>query len=123
MLMAGTRSRMNEASPVVTGRADEESAAVVFANWRTDPKLQEQFNPFLELEEAARLRDIVLHRFVLKPGHLVGHQSDERRVDAQVALIRSLIRERRWGRKPIDAYFGFTMPDGIWAKLLAEAIS
>jgi hypothetical protein len=121
MLMA--RSRMNEASPVVTGRADDESAAVVFANWRTDPKLQERFNPFLELEEAARLRDEILHRFVLKPGHLVGHQSDERRVDAQIALIRALVQQRRWGRKSIDAYFGFTMPDGIWAKLLAEAIS
>jgi hypothetical protein len=119
MLMAGTRSRMNEASPVVTGRADDATASVVFPNWREDTKLQDRFNPFLELEEAARLRDAILHRFVLKPGHLVGDVK-ERGQTARSQLASDLYWQRRWGREQINAYLGIEMTDAEWKSLRGE---
>jgi hypothetical protein len=50
--MLFSRSRVDEANPVVTGRADEETANVVFPGWRGDEALQRRANPFVELHEA-----------------------------------------------------------------------
>ncbi|TXM69619.1 hypothetical protein [Methylobacterium sp. WL120] len=113
---------MNEAYPVVTGRSDDDTANTVFPNWRTDKALQQLINPFLELEEAAYLRDSILHRFLLRPGNIVGVQQNTLRIDAQLALIRALIAERHWGRQPIESYLGIEFPDEVWAELYAEGV-
>lgn len=117
---------MNEAAPVVTGRSDAETAGIVFAGWRTNPELQERFNPFVELQAAREVRDRVLRRFLLKPGHLAQLPREEKARHRAMAAIGDILRllatERRWGRVLIAAYLGREIPDDVWALALAEAV-
>jgi hypothetical protein len=109
------RSRVDEANPVVTGRADAATANVVFPGWRSDEALQQRLNPFVELHEARRIRDQVLRKFVLKPGHITGVPTKDLAVVAQLTLILTLIKERGWGRNQLDPYFGIEISDEEWA--------
>jgi hypothetical protein len=107
------RSRVDEANPVVTGRADIETANVVFPGWRTDEGAK-AFNPFVELTEARALRDSVLHKFVLKPGHITGDPAKDLAVVAQTTLILRIKRERGWPREAVERYFGIEISEEVW---------
>lgn len=121
------RSRVDEALPVVTGRSDNETAAAVFGNWRQDPILLERFNVFAELTAARGIRDRVLSRFLLKPGHLVRLPDEpgarQRAQKAQIDIAQLLANERRWGRHLIDNYLGTTLSDDVWDLVFAGAVA
>jgi hypothetical protein len=108
------RSRVDEANPVVTGRADAETANTVFPGWRTDEDTQRAFNPFVELTEARALRDKILHKFLLKPGHITGVPTKDLAVVAQTSLMAVIITERGWPKQSIERYFGVEIPDDQW---------
>lgn len=115
------RSRVDEANPVVTGRADTETANVVFPGWRMDEAMQRRINPFVELTEVRALRDHVLRKFALKPGHITGVPTKDLAVVAQLTLILTIIRERGWGRAQLDPYFGIEISDEEWVGFFQKA--
>jgi hypothetical protein len=118
--MLFSRSRVDEANPVVTGRADTETANVVFPGWRGDEAIQRRVNPFVELTEVRALRDRVLRKFLLKPGHITGVPTKDLAVVAQLTLILTIIKERGWGRDQLEPYFGIQISDDEWAGFFPE---
>ncbi|KOX53864.1 hypothetical protein ADL19_14930 [Streptomyces purpurogeneiscleroticus] len=99
----------------MTGRADVETANVVFPGWRTDEATQQRLNPFVELTEVRALRDRVLRKFLLKPGAITGVPTKDLAVVAQLTLVLTIIKERGWGRTSIERYFGIEISDEEWA--------
>jgi hypothetical protein len=121
--MDGQRSRVDEAAPVVTGRADADAADTVFSGWRQSKLFMESFNPFIELIEARGLRDTVLSRFVLKPGHLVGEFDPKHRAaKAQTELMFGLIR-RGWAREFVERYLLVRIDPVSWTTLNQQAFA
>lgn len=121
--MDGQRSRVDEAAPVVTGRTDADAADVVFAGWRQSRFFMESFNPFIELIEARGLRDGVMSRFLLKPGHLVGDLDEEHRAaKAQTELMFGLIR-RGWAREFVERYLLVQIDKVSWTTLNQQAFA
>lgn len=116
------RSRVDEANPVVGGRSDAETANVVFPGWRSDEPLQQKFNPFVELIEARKMRDLVLRRFVLKPGDLTGAPTKDLARVGQTALAKQLAVIRKWPKASVERYFGITIPDDEWTGFYAKGV-
>lgn len=113
-----TRPRgVTDAAPVVTGASDEATVAKVFAKWRSDPKLQAQFNAYVELDVAREIRDQVVRRFILHPHALSGPQTATRRQQAQIHLARSLKLIRKWKRSSVQAYMGISIDEDKWGDL------
>lgn len=110
------RSCVNEAAPMVTGKLDEATIALVFAAHRNPLVRLERFNPYIELDLARRERDRVCQNHGVKPGHLIAPPAEPdpdkgddqlivRRRAAQEDLIDYLIG-RTWSVDMVLAHFG-----------------
>ena len=108
-----------EAAPVVTGKTDDKTVFAVFKDWRTDPKAQARHNPWSEIDQARRLRDQTLVKFVVRASDLVGAPKTELHRSAQLWLIKALMR-RQWDRKMIERYFDVVVPGRVWHVLSLE---
>jgi len=111
-LTSAARAALSEPAPVVTGKTDDKTIRRIFKGWTPESP----FNPEIELEVAASLRDAVVQEYNVFKFNLAGEPRTPRQAMAQMTLAQKLHNLRGWSKRMIEKYLDANFPNAEWLR-------